>query len=112
MASPESTGLSASLPRQTSPSGRCSASHWTDSKGKFWLFGGFGVDADQTPAELNDLWEFDPTTKEWTWMSGSNTVGANGGQPGVYGTHDSAAGGIVPGGRDSATAWIDKNDRL
>ena len=88
------------------PGGRSFASFWTDSGGNFWLFGGYGFDADQMPGELNDLWEFNPTTKEWTWTGGSGTVGSNGGQPGVYGDLGSAAVANLPGGRDSATSWI------
>jgi hypothetical protein len=35
---------------------------WTDRSGNFWVFGGEGVGA-----ELNDLWMFSPTTRQWTW---------------------------------------------
>ena len=62
--------------------------------------------------DLNELWEFDPTTKQWSWMGGSSTVGNNGGQSGVYGVLGSAAAANVPGGRDSATSWIDKNGQF
>ncbi|MGD0548449.1 MAG: kelch repeat-containing protein, partial [Terracidiphilus sp.] len=68
------------------PGGRSNASYWTDNDGNFWLYGGVGFDAGQILGDLNDLWEFNPTTKEWTWMGGSSTVGINGGQSGVYGT--------------------------
>ena len=48
-------------------------------------------------AFLNDLWEFSPTTKEWAWMSGSNTPGAI--VYGVYGTQGVASASNVPGAR-------------
>lgn len=91
------------------PGGRDSAATWTDSSGNFWLFGGYGFDANGTLGELSDLWEFDPATKQWTWMGGSDTISSNGGDPGVYGVLGSADGTNIPGGRDSATSWTDKS---
>jgi hypothetical protein len=93
------------------PGGREYAVSWTDSNGNFWLFGGMGYDSVGTLGfGLNDLWEFNPTTKMWTWVSGSNTVpGANGSQPGVYGTQGVPATTNVPGGRFGAVSWIDSN---
>ncbi len=43
------------------------------------------------------------TANEWTWVSGNNIVGANGGQPGVYGLLGVASTSNVPGGRIGAT---------
>jgi hypothetical protein len=94
------------------PGGRSAAAYWTDSNGYLWMFGGFGFDASGTLGELNDLWEFDSSAKEWTWMGGSSTIGNHGGQPGIYGTLGSAAAGNVPGGRYSATFWTDSNGQL
>jgi N-acetylneuraminic acid mutarotase len=102
------------------PGGRSTASYWTDSRGNFWLFGGGGFDADQNPGGLNDLWEFNPTTKQWTWMAGSSTMPASCagsttgacGQPGIYGTLGSAAAANIPGSRISATNWTDKTGKL
>jgi N-acetylneuraminic acid mutarotase len=94
------------------PGARDSAVGWTDSSGNFWLFGGYGVDSTFTQGNLNDLWEFSPTTKEWTWVSGANTVGSNRGASGVYGSVGVAAAGNVPGGRYSAVSWIDSSGKL
>jgi N-acetylneuraminic acid mutarotase len=85
------------------PGGRSGAVTWTDSKGNFWLFAGAGDDASGTWGNLNDLWEYNPSTNEWTWISGSSTVTS----PGVYGTLGTPAPGNIPGGRDSAVSWID-----
>src|SRR5579864_4495672 len=38
------------------PGGRNSTVSWTDASGNFWLFGGFGLDANITYSALNDLW--------------------------------------------------------
>ncbi len=89
------------------PGGRYGSVSWIDSSGNLWLFGGVGYDSTGANGFLNDLWEFNPTNKEWTWVSGSSTVGTNGGQPGVYGTLGTPAASNVPGGRAGSVSWID-----
>jgi N-acetylneuraminic acid mutarotase len=94
------------------PGSRSQAVSWTDSSGSFWLFGGSGVEASGTQwGYLNDLWEFNPSTNEWAWMGGSNTVPPcqDCGQPGVYGTLGTPAAGNVPGTRAGAVSWTDSN---
>jgi hypothetical protein len=91
------------------PGSRVGASSWTDSSGNLWLFGGAGCDtSDNCSIFLNDLWEFDPSTNEWTWGGGSSI----GGQPGVYGTLGTPAAGNIPGGRDGASSWIDLSGHI
>ena len=94
------------------PGGRRGSVSWTDGSGNLWLFGGCGDDSTDTLGDLNDLWEFNPTTKEWIWMSGSSTLGANGGQFGVYGTLGTAAASNVPGGRIHSVSWTDSSGNL
>jgi N-acetylneuraminic acid mutarotase len=94
------------------PGGRQSAVSWTDSSGNLWLSGGFGFDSTGEEGNLNDLWEFNPATKKWTWVSGANTLGLYDGQSGVYGTLGVAAAGNVPGGRSGAVSWIDSSGTL
>ncbi len=92
------------------PGSRFGASYWTDSSGNFWLFGGFGMDSVGDPSDfgdLNDLWEFNPSTNEWTWLGGSNTIPNSGGQVGVYGTLGMPAAGNIPGSRYNTTCWTD-----
>jgi N-acetylneuraminic acid mutarotase len=85
---------------------------WTDSKGNFWLFGGYGYDSNGTLCNLNDLWEFDPASSAWTWVSGSNTVNHTNGQPGLYGVLGTPASGNTPGGRTKAVGWADAKGNL
>ena len=95
------------------PGGRSDASKWTDLSGNLWLFGGQGCDGGTNMGQLNDLWEFNPTTNEWTWVSGSSIDPIpSGGMPGVYGTLGVPAAGNVPGGRYGAVSWTDKSGNL
>jgi len=76
-----------------------------DNAGNFWLFGG----AEDNPANpsgvdiLNDVWKYNPSpsSKQWTWMSGSSSPN----QFGIYGTQGATAAANVPGARDTAVAW-------
>jgi len=102
------------------PGGRYSASNWTDSSGNLWLFGGEGFDSGDEVGILNDLWEFIPSTNQWTWVGGSNvslcTVVMKHlvctGQPGAYGTLGVPGVTNVPGGRAYASSSVDKNGNL
>ncbi len=91
------------------PGGRANAVSWIDSGGNLWLFGGWGYDSAGYQRELNDLWEFNPGSKEWTWVSGVSSLGSSKGEPGVYGTLGVAAAGNVPGGREYAVSWTDSS---
>jgi len=92
------------------PGARSGAAGWADKTGNLWLYGGDGFDASGTQGTLNDLWEFNPSTGEWTWMGGNSLVpGLYEGQPGVYGTIGQPATGNLPGDRTGAAAWIDKS---
>ena len=76
---------------------------WTDASGNFWMFGGDGYDASSTWGRLGDLWKYDPTTNQWTWIKGYNLIN----QIGVYGTQGSPALSNVPGGRARSIGWTD-----
>jgi hypothetical protein len=92
------------------PGDRQGAASWTDSEGNLWLFGGDGIDSAGIWGYLNDLWEFNPSTNEWAWMSGDSTVSCGSiycGQPGVYGTLQTPALGNSPSGRNEAVSWTD-----
>ncbi len=103
------------------PGSRDAATSWTDSSGNFWLFGGGGIDSVGLPDNgwLNDLWEYTPSTNEWAWVSGSNTltcVWELGGYCGVPGQYNGTAGyyvdGNVPAGRFGAMGWTDNKGSL
>ena len=81
---------------------------WTDANGNLWLFGGFGYDSIGYYQSLNDLWEFSPTSKTWTWMSGSNRTNGTG----TWGTLGVPSTANVPGSRDQGVTWVDNGGNL
>jgi hypothetical protein len=95
------------------PGARSGSVSWTDSSGNLWLFGGWGS-LDAPSGDLNDLWEFNPSSKEWTWVSGSNMGNTYGdfSESGVYGTQGVASANNVPPPRDSAVSWTDSSGNL
>ena len=90
------------------PGARYDSSSWSDSSGNFWLFGGAGYDSTGAIGDLNDLWQYSPSTGQWVWVSGGNEDNASG----VYGTSGAASAGNVPGGRYSASSWVDVSGNL
>jgi N-acetylneuraminic acid mutarotase len=88
------------------PGSRVSAMTWTDSSGKFWMFGGDGHDAVDNLGEMNDLWTIEGT--DWTWIGGSTAVG----QSGTYGTLGTPAAANIPGARTWAATWIDSSGNM
>ena len=99
----QGTAASANLPGAREAPGA-----WTDANGHFWLFGGYGYDADGQSGLLNDLWQFEPAVGQWVWMGGAAAVGA----AGSYGTQGQAAAGNVPGAREAAAVWADHSGQL
>jgi N-acetylneuraminic acid mutarotase len=105
------------------PGPRSQSANWTDSTGNFWLFGGYGFDGNGAEGKLNDLWKYNPTSNEWTWISGTSArpcisdpiltgpvEACN--QFGTYGTLGVPAPGNVPGGRYAVSNWMDKSGNL
>lgn len=90
------------------PAARQGSIRWTDQQGQCWLFGGNGFDGSGNTGLRNDLWKYDPVSKRWTWMSGSNRINVSG----VYGTRGVAASGNFPGSREEAVSWIDASGNL
>ncbi|MBA3681991.1 MAG: choice-of-anchor D domain-containing protein [Bacteroidetes bacterium] len=82
------------------PGGRTVAVEWVDANGNFWLFGGAGT-ANFFSGQLNDLWKYDPSINEWTWVKGSQLAD----QYGTYGTKGLSAPSNNPGGRSYSASW-------
>lgn len=95
-----------------SPGGRSEAAAWTDKQGNFWLFGGYGLDANGSLGYLNDLWQFSPSSGIWTWMGGASSLGSASGESGTYGIWKTSGAQDTPGGRKLATSWVDATGNL
>ncbi len=85
------------------PGAREGASNWIDASGNLWLFGGQGANSTGSAQFLNDMWEYDPSTGEWNFLSGSATADAIA----AYGTEGTASRNNVPGARASTASWTD-----
>ena len=89
------------------PAARYGAQGWTDATGNGWLQGGFGV-APNGSGVLNDLWRFDPSALQWTWMNGGNASL----QTGSYGTLGVPDSSNAPRARFGAVGWTDLSGDL
>ena len=90
------------------PGARAGAVSWRDNSGNLWLFGGRGNAISNTDCPLNDLWKYDRTTTNWTWMKGANTNN----QPGIYGTQGVPDPANTPGARLGAISWTNSSGAL
>ncbi len=102
------------------PGGRYGATGWTDNNGNLWLFGGSCIDSSGNDGWCNDLWMYNISSAQWTWMGGSNISAGScefGGSdycsaPGQYGSLGTAAAGNIPTGRMGAVGWKDTSGNL
>jgi gliding motility-associated-like protein len=91
------------------PSGRDYLAGWTDTNGKFWIFGGYGFASSySTSIELNDLWTYDPSINQWKWVSGDSVAGVKS----VYGTKGASSPNNKPGHRHLHHGWYDGNGNM
>lgn len=87
------------------PGGIYEGCEWVDLAGNFYFYGGL----DYNSATQADLWRFDPSTNEWTWLNGP---GGTGGYP-VYGTRGIASPTNQPGDRGyGMLSWVDNGGNL
>jgi N-acetylneuraminic acid mutarotase len=88
------------------PGARYGTTSWIDVNGAFWLLGGEGYDSTSQFSNIqNDVWKYDSTSGNWTWMSGGSSDG--GGDPGLYQVQGLLAAGNSPGARTAAISWAD-----
>lgn len=80
---------------------------WVDQFGDFWLFGGGG--SSTNGMACGDLWKYDLTTNEWTWMKGPGTYNSKGsyGSIGVANVKNNP-----PSRTETAASWTDNNGDL
>lgn len=87
------------------PPSRSEATTWTDTAGSLWLFGGYGG---TSLNHYSDLWRYNPTTNQWTWMNGSDELN----QPGVYNVQGVFDENNLPAARSQAMSWVDATGRF
>lgn len=90
------------------PGSREGSLAWTDATGNLWLFGGSGFSTGSTAGSLDDLWKYNPTTNQWTWIKGDNAIGV----PGIYGSKGVTAFANNPGGRANSVGWTDNGSNF
>ena len=87
------------------PGARSDATSWTDTSGNLWLFGGLGYTSLSyyEYGNLNDLWEYNISTNQWTYFSGdSSNVSLS-----SYGIKGVPSSTNCPTERDIGLVWID-----
>lgn len=91
------------------PGSRSLAHAWTDSAGRFWLFGGHGyTTSDAAAGNLHDLWRYDPTANRWTWLHGSKLLNP----PAHHGVLVDPNPSSIPGGMTEGLTWTDAQGDL
>jgi hypothetical protein len=84
-------GIKGTAAAANKPGARMGSVSWTDGSGDLWLFGGYAPGF----GSLNDLWKYNTSSNQWTWVKGDSTIN----QPGVYGTQGTSAAANTPGAR-------------
>jgi PKD repeat protein len=77
--------------------------NWVDSSGNLWFFGGW----DYNLQPKNDIWKYDITLNQWTWMGGSTTNSIP-----FYGTMGTPSPTNTPGGRNAYCVFKDKDENF
>lgn len=104
--SPPSYGTQGVPSPTNTPGYRYESMRWTDKFGNFWLFGGQCM----VGGPMADLWKYDVSTNEWTWMQGPS-VGT--GAMAVYGTQGVFAPTNHPAGSMFGSCeFVDKQGNL
>jgi len=85
------------------PGARIQAISWSDNAGNLWLFGGNGYTENYNGGYLSDLWKYNISTNQWTWVNGDNT---NNVVP-VHGSRGIASVNNNPGGRETSVSFTD-----
>lgn len=90
------------------PGTRYGSISWVDNTGDFWLYGGQGLGTVMITGSLSDLWKYNTTTNQWTWVKGASTTNSNG----IYGVMGSPAASNLPGARYFSLSWKDNANNL
>jgi Galactose oxidase, central domain len=107
------------------PGGRQFAATWSDSTGRKWIYGGWGLDVSgatppNLPGLLNDLWLYSPSSPTFNgWIPAGLTIKSA--TSGAVTTHQADltpiqttnnGSGSTPGGRWGSISWSDNAGNL
>ncbi len=84
------------------PGSRFLSISWKDHNENLWLFGGYGYDENNL-GSLNDLWKYNTSSNQWTWVSGDKTID----QVAFYGSPGVPSANNKPGSRYISSSWKD-----
>ncbi len=95
-----------------SPGARHAMAFWSDAQGNIWIYGGHNAGF-----FYSDLWKFDITTLQWTWMSGSAQPSAmppqnNNNGNGIWRVRGVPSADRYPGKRYGMASFQDKWGRF
>jgi hypothetical protein len=82
------------------------ATSWTDNSGDLWLYG--GADFSTGGGFLNDLWRYNISTNEWTWMKGDSLIN----RPAILGTQGIENSNNIPHSRAVYSHWKDNTGKF
>ena len=91
-----------------SPGGRSFSADWQNTDGSVWLYGGANATSGGYYAS-SDLWKYNISTNQWTWLGGNTT---NGYVSPYYTALGVAAAQNNPGSRAGSSTWIDNSGKL
>lgn len=100
-------GIKGASNASNKPGSRYCSQSWTDKDGNLWLFGGYGF-GNSLSGELNDIWKYNISANEWTWIKGDSSIA----RIGIYGIKGVSANSNNPGSRYLSSSWKDKNGNL
>jgi len=89
------------------PGSRTLSAGWATPDGNLWLFGGYGNNSTAT-GRLNDLWKYNISSGEWTWVKGDDATEVRG----FYGPPAVGSASTRPGARSKFAAWTDRDGGL
>lgn len=102
----QGTGSTTNIPG--SRRGGTTSVNRSTSTTQFLFHGGFGFGLSGGAGHLSDLWQFTPSSLEWTYLAGTDQRNEVGSYPA---THERVPGSY-PGGRSNSAGWTDSKYRF
>jgi len=99
--------IGVSSPTNLPPGRGLGIASWVDTSGNLWMYG--GANTIGGPNTFSDLWKYNISSNEWTWINGSKLPN----QPPIFGIKGVASPLNTPGALSEAVCtWTDDLDNL